>query len=275
MHLAICSAAPASEYVETIGQACKENGHIATLVTSLDEISYPELIDVCWARYSPAEPFGGSAPPRYWQAAQTLEAFGVPAINPLLSQDVAANKLACALLFGEEALPQPQTFSMLRIEEAVAAIGEQMVCKPLYGARGEGVVLVSSAQEAIAHEQALGRPCLLQEPIDVASCLRVIVTEEKVIACYEKQLEQEEGFVVANVARGARRIEKGDWRAADLAKKMLKIVGGDIGGADILIDRHGRYYALEMNLGFAFDTADSRVPEAFVKLAERMAGLKR
>jgi glutathione synthase/RimK-type ligase-like ATP-grasp enzyme len=147
---------------------------------------------------------------------------------------------------------------------------ERLVVKPLYGARGEGVVLCSSPEEAYAHEQELGRPCLLQELVPSARCLRALTTRRGVVALYEKRMEPEE-FVVANVARGAERVSVFDPRAAGLALAMLEAVSGDIGGVDILVDAADRYWALEVNLGFGFELEDERVGEAFVALVEEKA----
>jgi glutathione synthase/RimK-type ligase-like ATP-grasp enzyme len=272
MHLAICTDLPPIESVSACLEAWEKAGHVATIISSVDEVSYPDLIDVFWMRFPPNAHFG-NAPPRFYQAAQLLEARGVPALNPILSQDVSANKLVANRLFEEMSLTPPPFFSLERAEEAFEG-RESMVCKPLYGSRGYGVKRVFSAEEAREHEEALDKPCLLQEIVKFARCIRVVASEEEVIATYEKKTPTREEFSVASIFQGEERVEVEDKTAGILAKEMLRSVGGDIGGMDILIDEEGNHWPLEVNLSFGFDPEDTRITKAFVKAVEIMGGYK-
>lgn len=264
MRLAIVTAEPLPDYSQAVFNLLCDRGH------SLEVIDSPqfdnELPDAAWMRVVPGS-WQHQVPP-YWQAAQLLEACGVPLLNPLFSHELAANKLVAHEIFRRDGIAQPRTY---RAEEALRlADHEQLILKPQFGSRGRGIVSVASAAEAAERLAELGEPALLQQRIDTVRCLRVIASPDKVHDCYEKRGEP--GELVLSVYLGAKRVPvAANGEIARLAMRACKLLSGRLMGIDILEDTDGRLWLLEANASFAFDTENADLVSAFAGEVERLA----
>jgi len=173
---------------------------------------------------------------------------------PLLSNSLSSiaadrDKLLGGRLLLEAGLPVPPFIPLNTSAETSVSKGllggPPYICKPVRGGRGDGVVLVRSVDEALTHQERVGRECLLQRYIPTRRCARVLCTSETVLAAYAKVTDD----IVASVTLGAAREEISESEDAilELGLSMARAVQGDVVGADILEAEDGSLWALEAN----------------------------
>jgi glutathione synthase/RimK-type ligase-like ATP-grasp enzyme len=202
--------------------------------------------------------------------ALALEDWGVPFVNSPLRRRFCQNKLLAALAFRRAGLPQPVSWATN--EPAATAWHEGVVVKPVTGSGGLGVVLVHSRGDAERHASGDGGPYFFQRFVPDARCIRVVATQRESIGRYEKRVER--GTVVATVAGGAREVKLPRRHDLDeLAIAMVRAVGMDIGGTDILEGRDGDIYALEVNANFGFYPKNREIVDALLAQVVERAGL--
>lgn len=255
LRVALFTRPPLPDWTEAIKSALEERGHSVSVVA--EPVSD---FDCGWIRVLPDDHFDDAVD--YWAAAQASEAAGLPLLNSCQSRLIAADKMAVYNAF--VGLKTPPTW-LIGEEE-----GEYpLVCKPLSGSQGRDIAIVESRAEALAHQEEVGRDCLLQEIVDSASCIRVIASPERSLCAYEKRAD---GQFVLSVAMGAERqpIALGDDLSA-MACQMVSAIGADIGGCDILKDQDGQLWALEINASFAFDSSDRAIADFYADQIELSA----
>lgn len=175
---------------------------------------------------------------------------GLPVINNPRALERCLDKYQTLMLLEEGGLPIPKTVVTENIEEAMKAfyeLGEDVVVKPLFGARGIGIVRVNDPDIAIRVFRTinlLGEVIYIQEFISHGTRdIRAFVIGDKVVA----SMYREASTWKTNIAQGAKptplkiteKIEK-------LAVKAMKITGCEIAGVDILEGPDG-YYITEIN----------------------------
>jgi glutathione synthase/RimK-type ligase-like ATP-grasp enzyme len=258
--VAICTAPPYPDWTLAVAHAFEDLGHQVVLTDHPN----PDLaFDLAWIRIAEGQGSSdNSQAPGYWQRACQLEAAGVPLINSTRSLLVSHDKLIAQQQMEGAGLAPPSLWS---VEGYPSEIKEPLICKPITGSRGRGITLVRDPGEAQGHQRAIGVPCLVQEFVPGATCIRAIATTEEVVAIYEKRPEP--GQVVASISEGSKRValDSLDPEVGDLAKRMVASVGSGISGVDILRDRSGQLFPLEVNASFAFDPEDRDVLRAFVR----------
>jgi len=184
-------------------------------------------------------------------ALGNLAARGVPVVNPPRAIEVAVDKYLATTRLRDAGLLVPPTIACQTVEQAMegfAALGGDVVVKPLFGAEGRGITRVSD--EAIA--------------------LRVFKALEQIGAVlYVQQFVAHEGadyrlLVVGDEVQGMRRRHPHDWRTnisrgavaeplevtdelAELARRAARAVGAPLAGVDFLPGRDGQLYAIEVN----------------------------
>ncbi|MGH8934437.1 MAG: lysine biosynthesis protein LysX [Egibacteraceae bacterium] len=192
---------------------------------------------------------------RGWYLAHLLEAAGISVVNSARASQTCADKVMCTTALRRHGLPVPRTAVALDTagaRDAVAALGYPVVIKPVVGSWGRllGLLHDGDAVDAVLnHRDALPSPqhrvLYLQELIDKPGRdIRVIVIG---------------GEAVGAIYRGAQ-----DWRTntargasatpcalgpdlAELAVRAAAAVGADIAGVDLVEDRLGGCYVLEVN----------------------------
>jgi [lysine-biosynthesis-protein LysW]--L-2-aminoadipate ligase len=206
----------------------------------------------------------------YWQAAIGLEDAGVPMLNSVRSHEVVGNKLLCDIVLERAGITHPRSQLLAHAKEG--EFSAPFICKPIGGARAEGVVLVSSLQEARAHEAAIEAVCSVQDFVAAAACVRVVATPERAVRIYEKRVSADQP--IASVAHGADRVLLDDpgERMAELACACVAATGGGLMGVDLLRTAEGELHALEVNASFAFDPADELICAAF---ADQLSSIAR
>ncbi|MCS7365033.1 MAG: RimK family alpha-L-glutamate ligase [archaeon GB-1867-035] len=175
---------------------------------------------------------------------------GLPVINNPKAIERCLDKYQTLMLLEKMGLPVPKTAVTENIEEAMKAfyeLGEDVVVKPLFGARGIGIVRVNDPDIAIRVFRTinlLGEVIYIQEFISHGTRdIRAFVIGNKVVA----SMYREANSWKTNVAQGAKPTPlKISGKLEELAVKAAKITGCEIAGVDILEGPDG-YYITEIN----------------------------
>jgi [lysine-biosynthesis-protein LysW]--L-2-aminoadipate ligase len=201
-------------------------------------------------------------------AALALEATGTAVINSAAAIETCGDKWSTSVALHRAGVRTPRTVLALTPEaaaEAIGRLGYPVVVKPLASSWGRRVALLRDADAAEAvleHCAALPSPqahvIYLQQFIDKpARDIRVVVVAgEPIAAAYRHSAHWR-----TNVARGA--VSRPCPLTADLARLAVAAaaaVGADIAGVDVVEDRDGGLYVLEVNSGVEFSGLESAHP---------------
>lgn len=181
-----------------------------------------------------------------------LKAKGRRVLNPPLALETCVDKyLACARLEAA-GLPAPSTAVCQdadTAQEAFAALGGDVVVKPLFGSEGRGMVRITDADTAWRVFRTLER-------------MQAVLYVQKFIPHEGWDLR---AFVVGGrVLTAMRRHARGDWRTnvaqggraeavtltieeERLALAAARAVGAPVAGVDLLPNPAGGYFVLEVN----------------------------
>ena len=177
-------------------------------------------------------------------ALSALSKGGLPVINDPMAYVVAASKLGQYLELSRAGLPLPDTVSSLDAGRLLGSVqrGTYLVEKPICGSRGKGVRRVHAGDERHNPPETVS---LYQQDLSGMSFdIRVFTVGYKVVA----GMKRVSSSLTTNVSRGGKpeRIAL-DKELADLAERASKATGAEVAGTDIVIDRGGRPYILEVN----------------------------
>lgn len=181
-----------------------------------------------------------------------LEARGVQVINPAKAVECAVDKYLTTARLVTAGLPVPETVVCENAEAALEAfefMGRDVVVKPVFGAEGRGILRVSDPDLALRVFRTLERidaVLYLQRFIEHEGFdLRVMVLDGRVIAGMKRRSTHD---FRTNVAREgvAEAVELSE-RERDLALRASAAVGTRIAGVDLLYDRLGNLYVIEVN----------------------------
>jgi ribosomal protein S6--L-glutamate ligase len=181
-----------------------------------------------------------------------LEAAGVQVVNPPRAIECAVDKYLTTARLVDAKLPVPRTIVCENSEAALAAfekLGSDVVVKPVFGAEGRGILRVSDpdlALRAFRTLERIGALLYLQEFIAHEGFdLRVMVLDGRILAAMKRRSPHD---FRTNVSRQAvaEPVELTD-RERDWALRAASSVGTRIAGVDILYDRSGAGYVIEVN----------------------------
>lgn len=206
--------------------------------------------DVVLARIIP----GGSLEQIIYRvdALHWIENRGVPVINSPRTIERCVDKFYTSTLLLDAGLPTPETVVCERVDEAMnafAALGD-VVIKPIFGSLGHGLVRVDDEGVALRVVRALakvGSVFYLQRTLDHdGRDLRAFVVGGRVVAAIARHAPP--GEWRTNVAIGGR-AEAVTLPAPvnDLAVRAARAVGADHAGVDLLTDRSGTTWVIEVN----------------------------
>lgn len=181
-----------------------------------------------------------------------LEAQGVQVLNPPRAIECAVDKYLTTARLVDVGLPVPKTVVCENSEAAQDAfekLGGDVVVKPVFGAEGRGILRVSDPDLALRTFRTLeriGALLYLQEFIPHEGFdLRVMVLDGKVLAAMRRRSPHDFRTNVSRQAQ-AEPAEITD-REREWALRASAAVGTRIGGVDILYDRSGAGYVIEVN----------------------------
>ena len=184
-------------------------------------------------------------------ALHALEAAGVRAVNGALAIERAIDKYLASALVAAAGLPTPRTVAFERAEdalEAFAALGSDVIVKPLFGSMGFGMARVEDpdiAQRVFRALEIERAVYYLQETVPHDGVdVRALVVGQRVVAAMERVGT---GWR-ANLSRGARaRPVELDETRAELCVRAAAALGADYAGVDVLRAADGRDFVLEVN----------------------------
>jgi len=181
-----------------------------------------------------------------------LEAAGVVVCNPPRAIECAVDKYLTTARLVDAGLPVPETIVCENSEAALTAfeqLGGDVVVKPVFGAEGRGILRVSDPDLALRTFRTLERIdalLYLQKFIQHEGFdLRVMVLDGRVLAAMRRRSPHDFRTNVSRQAQ-AEPVEIND-RERDWALRASAAVGTRIAGVDILYDRSGAGYVIEVN----------------------------
>lgn len=180
-----------------------------------------------------------------------LEARGKVIVNPPRAVEAAVDKYLASAKLSAAGLATPRTVVCQTVDDAMqafAALGGDVVVKPLFGAEGRGLTRLTDeglAQRAFSLLVPLGAVLYLQEFISHDGYdLRVLVVGRHAWAIRRcNPLDWR-----TNVSRGATAepVELTDQMVA-LARRAATAIGAPVAGVDLLPGPDGRLHVIEVN----------------------------
>ncbi len=180
-------------------------------------------------------------------------------------------KLTSLLKLGIFGLPVIPTFFCYKgnivshTDEIINKFGLPLVAKDLYSQRGLGVFLIKEKND-IANLVAKnpGRKFMFQKFIDKKEEFRTLVLENK-IGSFERKTSTDPDEFRNNVSLGAKEefidFNKTPAGVRDISIMSAKVLKIEIAGVDIVIDKSGKIWVLEVNRGPGFTYLSDESPE--------------
>ena len=179
------------------------------------------------------------------------EASGVPVFNSPRALEIAIDKYLSLALIRQAGLAVPETVVTQNVDDALRAfhsLGGDVVIKPVFGGEGRGLVRVTELEIARRCCQAIvnvGGVVFLQQFIECQnSDMRLLLIGDQVFAMHRSNpLDWR-----ANATRGAQCEAFHPSEALiTMAKSAMQAVGCDMAGVDLISDRQGNIFVLEVN----------------------------
>ena len=189
----------------------------------------------------------------YLGVLHALRELGVTVWNDARAIERCVDKSTTTFFLQRAGLPTPRTFARVSRAEAETIVaralaeGGKLVQKPLFGAQGKGLRLISSLAD-LASPEEVNDVYYLQEFIAPAQQhhqdWRLFVCRGRVIAA----MIRHGSSWITNIKQGARaKAAIASYELVDLALKAAACVGADYAGVDIIQAPDGRFLVLEVN----------------------------
>jgi tetrahydromethanopterin:alpha-L-glutamate ligase len=182
-----------------------------------------------------------------------LQDLGVTVYNTPRAIERTVDKPLTSLLLSRAGLPTPTTWICESAEHAKTILeketrdGKQLVLKPLFGSQGIGVHLVDK-QSGLIHDEKFAGIYYLQRFIERKNNeftdIRVLVIDGIARAAMLRRGED----WLTNRAQGAScEAIKLETEIATLAESACKVLDIDYAGVDLMRDKQGQLYIIEVN----------------------------
>ncbi|VFU09611.1 RimK family alpha-L-glutamate ligase [Methylocella tundrae] len=181
-----------------------------------------------------------------------LADIGVPVVNSARAIEICVDKAATSFALAQADIPTPPTWTVQSSEAARKIIRREtargpLVLKPLFGAQGFGLKLITGEDDLPSIEAVEG-VYYLQRFVGVErdgfADMRFFVSQGEVIAAMTRRA----AHWITNVKLGARPewLEPGA-AMVDLALRAAAAVGAEFAGVDMIFDARGAPQVLEVN----------------------------
>ena len=189
----------------------------------------------------------------YLGVLHALRELGVVVWNDARVIERCVDKSTTTFFLQRAGLLTPRTFGCVNRAEAEAiaaallAEERKLVQKPLFGAQGKGLRLISAIADLASPEEVNG-VYYLQEFVPPAQehhqDWRIFVCQGRVIAA----MIRHGSSWITNIKQGARaKAAIASQELVDLAVRAASCVGADYAGVDIIQGPDGRFFVLEVN----------------------------
>jgi ribosomal protein S6--L-glutamate ligase len=187
-------------------------------------------------------------------ALQRIDGHHGRVLNRPRALECAIDKYLSAARLEANGLPVPPTVTSETARDALQGfedLGGDVVLKPLFGSEGKGVERLRSGEYArarFAELEAAGSVIHIQRFIDhPGHDLRLFVIGGSVIGGMRRHAPPD-GSSITNIARGGR-AEGFDPPPSlrTLALEAARAVGAEVAGVDVVPDRQGNHWVLEVN----------------------------
>jgi tetrahydromethanopterin:alpha-L-glutamate ligase len=183
----------------------------------------------------------------------TLKRHGVIVFNDAKAIETTVDKNLTSQILAEQGIATPKTWvcehraiAHSLMHEAIAS-GKKLVIKPLFGSQGKGVRLIATSQDfALPQDRFVDGVYYLQEQIDTGKHnydYRVFVIGQQVMAVMKRQGN---GWL-HNVAQGAHCESCDEQDVANLGLQASLALNMHYAGVDIMRDKHGKLWVIEVN----------------------------
>ncbi len=181
-----------------------------------------------------------------------LEAQGTIVVNGPKAIECAVDKYLATSKLAAEGLPVPQTVVCQDSESAMEAfevLGGDVVVKPLFGAEGRGIVRVSDPDLAFRTFRTIERlqsVLYLQRFVEHEGYdIRVLLLDGEILGAFKRRNTSDFRTNMARAAVGE--LHELTDNERELATRAVRVTGATFGGVDLLYDRIGACYVLEVN----------------------------
>ncbi|MGH7153742.1 MAG: ATP-grasp domain-containing protein, partial [Acetobacteraceae bacterium] len=181
-----------------------------------------------------------------------LRELGIPVWNDARAIERCVDKSTTSFFLGKAGVPTPPTWTVEGLEAARTIVARKtahgaLVLKPLFGSQGRGLRLIERVED-LPEPAAVAGVYYLQRYIAPAGVgfadQRLFVCAGEVIAAMTRR----SAHWITNIRRGAAaETLTPSAEAAGLALAAAASVGADYAGVDLLADKDGRKYVLEVN----------------------------
>ncbi len=182
-----------------------------------------------------------------------LTMLGTKVYNDGKAIERTVDKGMTSFLLKQHGVPTPETWvcesrqAAHNIIENQISLGDTLVIKPLFGSQGQGVRLLDkNSALPLPRDGFVDGVYYLQRYIDTGKGnhdFRVFVVNDKVVAAMQRNGS---GWL-NNVAQGAKCVSIHDDMIFNLAVSAAKAVNIDYCGVDIIRDKDGKLWVLEVN----------------------------
>lgn len=181
-----------------------------------------------------------------------LELLGVPVYNDGRAIELTVDKAMTSFLLRRAGVDTPPTWVVSDPQQArrllarEQARGHTLICKPLFGSQGRGLVRLG-AGDPLPQPESVRGVYYLQRMIESGAGWfdwRVLVIGGRAVAGMRRQSDD----WITNMAQGAScHPQVMNEELASLAERAVRAVGAQYGGVDLIRDRCGRVWVLEVN----------------------------
>lgn len=170
-------------------------------------------------------------------------------LDNLLFKTIVRNKLEESILLSLKNIQQPQTIyaqSFTKWKVSLKNFSFPIVAKSLSGQKGQDVYKLNSFEDAISFFKKNSKDFLAQEYIKSDGDLRVFIVGNKILGAIKRFTVS--GDFRSNASLGAKTEQH---NLTDLEKtialKAHNCMGYDISGVDLILDKQGNPFVLEVN----------------------------
>lgn len=174
-------------------------------------------------------------------------------VNPSSAIQWVNDKATSRVVFAEQDLSPPSSTTLTTLPSDWS--GASKILRPKHHAQGRNLFVINSQEELLnalhQHQRVLSGGWYLSDLVNKVAEYRVYVVNGRVATVAQKTPENPDA-IAWNVAQGGRFdvVNWGDWplSVCDVAIKAFNLAPGlDFGGVDVMVDRDGRAWVVEIN----------------------------